>query len=51
VYIVRETFDPRPVEIFLMLAPMNAAVYGAVGSGLGFVRVAFFRTTEASPHV
>jgi hypothetical protein len=36
VYIVRETFDPPPMGIFLMLAPMNAAVYGAVGSVLGF---------------
>lgn len=38
VYIVRETFDPRPIELFLMLAPMNAAVYGAVGSVVGLCR-------------
>lgn len=35
VYIVRETFDPSSMGIFLMLAPMSAAVYGAVGSVLG----------------
>lgn len=35
VYIVRETFDPSSMGIFLMLAPMNAAVYGAVGSAVG----------------
>jgi hypothetical protein len=36
VYIVRETFDPRAVEIFLILAPIDAAVYGALGSVSGF---------------
>jgi hypothetical protein len=48
VYIVRETFDPGPVGIFLMLAPINAAVYGAIGTMVGFVRLALFSTTEAS---
>jgi len=37
VYIVREAFDPRPMEIFLMLAPINAAVYGATGTVAGLV--------------
>jgi len=36
VYIVRETFDPPPVGIFLMLGVIEAAVYGAVGSVAGF---------------
>jgi hypothetical protein len=36
VYIVRETFDPPPVGIFLMLGVIEAAVYGAVGSVLVF---------------
>ncbi len=40
VYIVRETFDPRPREIFLMLAPIDAAVYGAIGAAIGFLLLA-----------
>lgn len=28
-YFVKMTFDPSPLMIFLLLAPMNAAVYGA----------------------
>lgn len=35
VYIVRETFDPSLVGIFLMLGPMNAAVYGSIGTVVG----------------
>lgn len=38
VYIVRQTFDPRPVAILLILAPLNAVVYGAIGSVVGFGR-------------
>jgi hypothetical protein len=38
VYIVRETFDPTRVEIFLVLAPINAVVYGTIGSMVGFWR-------------
>jgi hypothetical protein len=38
VYIVRETFDPRPMEIFFMMAPMNAAVWGAIGTIVGLWR-------------
>jgi hypothetical protein len=40
VYIVRETFDPRPMEIFFTLAPIDAAVYGAIGAAIGFVLLA-----------
>ena len=31
-YVVKMTFDPSPISIFLLLAPMNAAVYGSLGS-------------------
>jgi len=35
VYIVRATLDPGAGELFLILAPTNAAVYGATGMLLG----------------
>jgi hypothetical protein len=34
-YFVRMTFDPSLVATFFLLAPMNAAVYGALGLTLG----------------
>lgn len=37
VYIVRESYDPRALELFLMLAPIDAAGWGAVGSVVGFL--------------
>jgi hypothetical protein len=40
-YLVRMTFDPSPVAIFLLLAPMNAAVYGALGAALGYAELVF----------
>ena len=40
-YLLRMTFDPPPVAIFLLLAPMNAAVYGALGLTLGYAWLAF----------
>ncbi len=40
-YFVKMTFDPVPVEIFFMLAPMNAAVYGALGLALGYAWLRF----------
>jgi hypothetical protein len=40
VYIVRVTLDPSRMEIFLMLASMDAAMYGAIGSVVGFWRAA-----------
>lgn len=40
-YLVKMTFDPSPVAIFFLLAPMNAAVYGALGAGLGYARLRF----------
>jgi hypothetical protein len=42
-YLVKMTFDPSPVAIFFLLAPMNAAVYGALGLTLGYVWLAFHR--------
>ncbi|HEY6764164.1 MAG TPA: hypothetical protein VI386_05285 [Candidatus Sulfotelmatobacter sp.] len=39
-YFLRMTFDPSPLAIFLLLAPMNAAVYGALGVVLGYARLA-----------
>jgi Ni/Fe-hydrogenase subunit HybB-like protein len=42
-YFVRMTIDPSPVWIFLLLAPMNAAVYGALGVMMGYALLAFRR--------
>jgi hypothetical protein len=42
-YLVKMMFDPSAVMTFFQLAPMNAAVYGAVGSTLGYVLVALRR--------
>jgi len=35
-YFVKMTFDPSPALVFFLLAPMNAAVYGALGLTLGY---------------
>jgi hypothetical protein len=40
-YLVRMTIDPSPVAIFSLLAPMNAGVYGALGTALGYALLAF----------
>ncbi|HEY3973826.1 MAG TPA: hypothetical protein VGM18_12540 [Candidatus Sulfotelmatobacter sp.] len=40
-YFVKMTIDPSPLSIFLLLAPMNAAVYGALGVTLGYAVLAF----------
>jgi hypothetical protein len=42
-YFLKMTFDPSPVAIFLLLAPMNAAVFGSIGLTLGFVLLALHR--------
>ena len=39
-YLVRMTFDPSPALVFFLLAPMNAAVYGALGLTLGYASLA-----------
>jgi len=40
-YLVRMTIDPSPVPIFFLLAPLNAGVYGALGTTLGYALLAF----------
>jgi hypothetical protein len=40
-YFVKMMIDPSPVTIFFLLAPMNAGVYGALGTTLGYARLAF----------
>jgi len=40
-YFIKMTFDPSLAAIFLLLAPMNAAVYGSLGLTLGYAWLAF----------
>jgi hypothetical protein len=40
-YFLKMTFDPSLVATFFLLAPMNAAVYGAIGTTLGYVWLRF----------
>lgn len=40
-YLVKMMFDPSPVFVFFLLAPMNAGVYGAVGTTVGYALLAF----------
>ena len=42
-YFVRMTFDPSPVAIFFLLAPMNAAVYGSLGLTIGYAGLGLSR--------
>jgi hypothetical protein len=42
-YFVKMMIDPPAVDIFFLLAPMNAAVYGALGATLGYARLGFRR--------
>jgi hypothetical protein len=42
-YFVKMAIDPSRVAIFFLLAPMNAAVYGALGTTLGYALLAFRR--------
>jgi hypothetical protein len=46
-YFVKMTIDPSPVAIFFLLAPMNAAVYGALGTTFGYTWLAFRRRTSS----
>jgi len=39
-YLVKMTLDPSPLSIFLLLAPMNAAVFGSLGVTLGYAGLA-----------
>jgi hypothetical protein len=45
-YFVRMTFDPSLLTTFFLLAPMNAAVYGALGLTLGFAWMALRKRTS-----
>jgi hypothetical protein len=45
-YFVRMTFDPSVLTTFFLLAPMNAAVYGALGVTLGYAWMAFRKQTS-----
>jgi hypothetical protein len=40
-YFVKAAIDPPPVDIFLLLGPMNAAVYGSLGVTLGYAGLVF----------
>jgi len=42
-YFIKMTFDPSLVAILSVLAPMNAAAYGALGLTLGYAWMVFFR--------
>jgi hypothetical protein len=46
-YLVKMTFDPPPAAIFLLLAPMNAAVYGSLGLTVGYTWLAFGKRTSS----
>jgi hypothetical protein len=45
-YLVKMMFDPSLVATFLLLAPMNAAVYGALGLTLGYAWLALRKRTS-----
>jgi hypothetical protein len=42
-YFVKMTFDPSLMAVAFLLAPMNAAVYGALGLTLGYGWLAFHK--------
>jgi hypothetical protein len=46
-YLVKMTFDPSPMAIFFLLAPMNAAVYGSLGLIVGYASLAFIERTSS----
>jgi hypothetical protein len=46
-YFLKMTFDPSPAATFLLLAPMNAGVYGALGLTLGYAWLAIAKRTSA----
>lgn len=35
VYIIRGTIDPQPAQLLLLFAPIDAALYGAIGTVVG----------------
>ena len=46
-YFIKLAFDPSLVAVFFMLAPMNAAAYGALGVTLGYGWLAFGKRRSA----
>jgi len=46
-YVVKMTIDPSPVEIFFLLAPINAAVFGAFGAILAYAWLVFRGQTSS----
>ena len=46
-YFVKLAVDPSLVSVFFMLAPMNAAAYGALGVTLGYAWLAFRKRRAA----
>jgi cytochrome c oxidase subunit IV len=40
-YLVKMTFDPSPLAIFLLLAPMNATVFGSLGLTAAYAWLCF----------
>jgi hypothetical protein len=42
-YLLRMSFDPSPVAVFFLLAPMNAALYGGVGLTVRYAWLALRR--------
>ena len=46
-YFVKLAVDPSLVTVFFMLAPMNAAAYGALGVTLGYAWLAFRKRRAA----
>ncbi len=45
-YLIRITIDLPATPIFFLLAPMNAAVYGALGVVVGYVRFAIHKNRD-----
>jgi len=46
-YFVKMTFDPSPVAVFFMLAPLNAGVYGSLGVTSGYAWATFRKRTPS----
>jgi hypothetical protein len=46
-YFLKMNFDPSPLMIFFLLAPLNAGVYGALGVSVGYARLAFGKRTSS----
>lgn len=49
-YFVKMTIDPSPVEVFFLLAPLNTAVYGALGVVVSYAWFAL-RRSRSNPNM